>query len=280
MKIENNNGYNCSRLIFNWSFENPEKSNPTVVSLYLFFVEVNNRLNWKPTFGITANECMNAIGISSYNTYKKAFDLLVEIDFVKVIKPSVNQYQCNIIALSYFKKALNTPLDNAIIMHSTKQSESTQQITSNIHKQLNKETTKQLNNKNKKNNYDFSIFSEIEKTEIMKWINFRIEIKKPLSNSALQLLKNDIDKNGLDYLKIQIENSIKNGWQGLFPLKDFIIDKPKQKKLQNFVTYNLLYSLPKTEPIESPEAWLNGDYAKIDKRQFDKYKFFTREIEV
>jgi len=93
--MENNqkNGYNLSRAMFDWSFDNIGKSNPTMIALYFFLIEVNNRLGWCENFGITAKECMHAIGVSSYNTYKKSFDTLVELEFVKIVKPSINQYQ-------------------------------------------------------------------------------------------------------------------------------------------------------------------------------------------
>jgi len=111
-------GYEYTRKIFNWSFENSDKSNPTLISLYLFLVETNNRLGWKEKFGITFRECGEACGIKSYNTYKKNFDILVKEGFIKIVQKSINQYSANIIALSKFDtpldKALDTPLDKAL----------------------------------------------------------------------------------------------------------------------------------------------------------------------
>lgn len=134
------NGYVLSRFYFDWAFEHPNENNPTMTALYFFIVEINNRLGWKKEFNITPRECMEAIGVSSYNTYKKNFDNLVKYGFVVIVKRSANQYQANIIALSKFDKADNNPcnkaLDKALIEHSTKQSEST----CDIHKTINKET--------------------------------------------------------------------------------------------------------------------------------------------
>lgn len=108
------NGYSLSRQYFDWAFENPTENNPTMTALYFFIVEINNRLGWKSEFSITPRECLEGINVNSYNTYKKHFDKLKEIGFIKVIKPSKNQYQANIIALSKFDNATNKALDKAI----------------------------------------------------------------------------------------------------------------------------------------------------------------------
>ncbi len=119
------NGYILSRSFFDWSFENPSENNPTLTALFFFIVEVNNRLGWKSEFGITPKECMEAIGVSSYNTYKKNFDKLCELGFIRIVRKSTNQYQSNIIALSNNDKALNKALDKALSKQIKKHDEST-----------------------------------------------------------------------------------------------------------------------------------------------------------
>lgn len=106
----NRTGYAFSRQYFDWAFEHPSENNTAMTALYFFLVEVNNRLGWKREFGITSHECMEAIGITSYNTYKKNFDKLIEMGFITVVRKSTNQYQANIIALSKFDKALDKAL--------------------------------------------------------------------------------------------------------------------------------------------------------------------------
>lgn len=108
------NGYSLSRQYFDWAFENPTENNPTMTALYFFIVEINNRLGWKKQFTITPRECLEGIGVSSYNTYKKNFDKLIEIGFINVIKPSKNQYQANIIALSKINNAHSNALNNTL----------------------------------------------------------------------------------------------------------------------------------------------------------------------
>jgi hypothetical protein len=124
--------YTLSRNFFNWSFENPEKINPNHIALYFFCIEQCNRLGWKDKFGLPATMAKEAIGIRSYNTYKKTLDDLVEFGFIKMIEVSKNQYSSNIIAISKFNKAYNKALDNALIKHTSKQSESTRQSIDSI----------------------------------------------------------------------------------------------------------------------------------------------------
>ena len=65
------NGYSLSRSWFNFCFENPEKIRPNHTALYFFIIEHCNRLGWKAKFGLPTTMTMEAIGIRSYNTYKK-----------------------------------------------------------------------------------------------------------------------------------------------------------------------------------------------------------------
>lgn len=74
----------------------------------------------------------------------------------------------------------------------------------------------------KESKLNLSIFSDEEKIILGDWINFRNEIKKPITQTAIELLKKKFNLNGLDYVQKQIEISITNGWQGLFPLKQEI----------------------------------------------------------
>ncbi|MCB0743726.1 MAG: hypothetical protein KDC67_07480, partial [Ignavibacteriae bacterium] len=85
-------------------------------------------------FGFPTEMAKDAIGIKSYNTYIKTLNDLVDWGFIKMIERSKNQYSSNIIALSYFDKALDKALDKAITKHLTKQSESTCESNDSINK--------------------------------------------------------------------------------------------------------------------------------------------------
>lgn len=130
------NGYELSRIFFDWCFENPHKVKPNHVALYFFCIEHCNRLGWKNKFGLPTTMAMEALGIKSYNTYKYTLFDLVDFGFIEMIELSKNQYSSNIVALSKFDKALDKALDKAMLKHSTKQSESTAQSIDSIDKPI------------------------------------------------------------------------------------------------------------------------------------------------
>jgi len=129
-------GYELSRNWFDWCFENPEKISPNHTALYFFICEHSNRMGGKIKFGLPTTMAKDAIGIRSYNTYIKTLNDLVDFGFIVLVERSKNQYSSNIIALSNFNKAHNKALDKALIKHTTKQLESTQQSIDSIDKQL------------------------------------------------------------------------------------------------------------------------------------------------
>lgn len=108
------NGYQYTRAWFDFAFENTDLVTASHGMLYLWLVEINNRLGWVEKFQVSATECKSGMCCKSYNTYKKCFDDLVDWGFVKMVKQSVNQYQCNVIALSNFNTPHTKALDKAI----------------------------------------------------------------------------------------------------------------------------------------------------------------------
>lgn len=122
------NGYELSRIWFDWCFENPEKISPNHSAVYFFAIEHCNRLGWRKKFGFPTEMVKDAIGIKSYNTYIKTLNDLVEWGFIEMIERSKNQYSANIVALVNFDKALDKALDKAIKKHVTKHDESIDSI--------------------------------------------------------------------------------------------------------------------------------------------------------
>lgn len=122
-------GYELSRQMFDYSFENPSKITSNHIAIYFFAIDLCNRLGWKKEFGFPTNQAMESVGIKSYNTYKKCFDDLVDLGVFTVIQKSKNQYTAHIIALSKINKALDKALDKALMNHCIKQSRSTIQGT-------------------------------------------------------------------------------------------------------------------------------------------------------
>ena len=215
-------GYELSRQWFDFSFENPEKIKPIHTAIYFFAIEHNNRLGWRKRFGYPTTMVMEAIGVKSYNTYINALRDLVSFGFVEMIEQSKNQHSANIIALSKYNKALDKALDKAFIKHATKQSESTQQSDSSIVKPLTSKPIKQLTNIEILFK-DFNINNSL-KEKILEYIDYRKEIKKPFKSekSIVALIKKlSTDSNAI----AKINQTIENGWQGLFDLKE----KPKSK---------------------------------------------------
>lgn len=89
---------------------------------------------------------------------------------------------------------------------------------------------------NNKENKLSSIIDNIEneelKSEIQEFIKMRTKIKKPLTTHALELILKDLNKitpNVDEQIQI-IKQSIKNGWQGVFPLKE----NKKQDSFEKF----------------------------------------------
>ena len=147
---EDLNGYELSRIWFDFCFENPEKVKPNHTSIYFFAIEHCNRLGWKEKFGLPSSMTMEAVGIKSYNTYIKALNDIIDWGFIEMVEKSKNQYSSNIIALSKFNKAHNKALDKAFIKHASKQSESTvQSISESIDSIIKQLTNKQINQLNK-----------------------------------------------------------------------------------------------------------------------------------
>jgi len=137
------NSYELSRNWFDWSFENPELTNPSHTAVFFYAIDQCNRLGWKEKFGFPSQRAMDAVGIKSYNTYIKTLNDLVEWGFVKMIQKSKNQHTANIIAISKNDKALDKALDKATSKANQKQDESTVQSKSSIDKQYNNITIKQ-----------------------------------------------------------------------------------------------------------------------------------------
>jgi hypothetical protein len=203
-----NNGYSYSRAWFDYAFEHPEQVTASHGILYLWLVEINNRLGWVDIFQITASECMQGMGCKSYNTYKKCFDQLVEWGFVKVVKKAVNQHQCNIVALSKFDKALNKALDKALMKHLTKQSEST--VQSNV--ESNCDIHKPVNNKKQTINHKRGVFTPPSENDIY---NFMGELNTKGQNFMSE------DKL-VNFARTFMDHYQANGWiVGKVPMKDW-----------------------------------------------------------
>lgn len=199
-------GYEYSRSWFDFAFENPEKVTGNHAAIYLWNVELCNRMGWANKFASPASQAMAAAGIKSYNTYIKIFNELANWGFINVIQASKNQFSANIIALSKFDNTTDKALDKALTKHLTKQSESSYQSISSINKQTNKETIKPLNHYRAFAHLKISI-EEFDKLVLAGWNKEQIDDildaienhrnnknYKSLYLTALKWLKNSKEK--------------------------------------------------------------------------------------
>jgi hypothetical protein len=130
------NGYNLLRAWYNFKFDNPAKAKAIHSDMYCYLIDLWNRLGQKDEFGLPTSVTMEALGIGSYNTYKKTLNDLIEFGFIRLVVESKNQHQSKIVALSNIDKATDKPLDKAHI-------KATDKATDTINKQYNKRTNKQ-----------------------------------------------------------------------------------------------------------------------------------------
>lgn len=93
-------GYDLSRSWFNYLWEHPGEITANDTALFFWLVEIWNRIGQPEQFQITAKECKDGMSAKSYNTYKKSLDKLIGLGYLKMIRQSTNQYQCNVIAMS------------------------------------------------------------------------------------------------------------------------------------------------------------------------------------
>ncbi len=190
------NGYILSRQWFDFAFENQGKVKPNHGILYLWLIELNNKLGWTEAFGVPTLHSMAAIGVSSYKTYKKAFDDLVKWGLVEVHAISQNQHTTKVISLNIAFVKNTTAHDSAMVNNtkaSPKHLPKQVQSTAHIKKQRNKETINLMSevftpDYKPINNYDsisFKIWKQVyenmneknirpttlQKTKVKNWTN-------------------------------------------------------------------------------------------------------------
>lgn len=165
------NGYELSRLWFDFCFENPEKIKPNHTALYFFIIEHCNRLGWKEKFGLPTSMSMEAIGMKTYKSYINTLTDLVDFGFVMMIEKSKNQYTANIIALNKKCKAKYKATTKAEPKQSTKQDQSKVSIDKPINHITNKplnQQTKDVCEENQNEDFKNSEKEEKEKSSAQK----------------------------------------------------------------------------------------------------------------
>lgn len=98
-------GYDFQKPWFDFIETTDEVVTPMHTSLYLWIVELNNRLQWCPIVGLPTDRTMKMCLIKSYKWYKKTLYDLIRWGFIELKEKSYNQYTCNQIALILNTKA-------------------------------------------------------------------------------------------------------------------------------------------------------------------------------
>jgi hypothetical protein len=214
-------GYELSRNWFNWAFENKD-AKVQHTALYLWIVELNNRLGWKKEFAIPTIDTMEGLSIGNKSTYLSALKDLKHWGFIKIIKESKNQYQACIISLCHYENdtAQVTALDTALIMpYRNSPSIDTSIDTSigvsiaPIDKPINKETIKPVN-KEKIEKFDvekYLIEQGISIELIKEFIQHRKNKKAPINKIVMNGIEREA-KNAQISLEKALETIIERNW--------------------------------------------------------------------
>lgn len=112
-------GYDLSRRWFDFAFETKE-AKTTHTAIFMWIVELNNRLGWKDEFGLPTGETMDGLSIGNKNTYSSAINDLVNWKFIEIVRDSKNQYESRVVRIcrDESEPALIRPLDRALLRHS------------------------------------------------------------------------------------------------------------------------------------------------------------------
>lgn len=254
------NTYNIIRNWYDWCFENPDFAKPPHAAIYFYAIDSNNRFGWKDKFGFPALQAMEATGIKSKNTYYKAFNELVEWNFITIVTKSKNQNTANIISIpavlesksakvSANNKAEVTALDLANIQQEDSGGNIDKQVNHKKNKPLKQETPPNPQGGNKKpqqekfTNSDFENELKnlgVESQHLKDWLKVRKSKKASNTKTALEKFLNECSKNKFsvpEAVKICAEHS----WSG------FEVEWLKNLK-QNFNSNQNGNSNAKSEP--------------------------------
>lgn len=202
-KEERINGYAFSRQWYEFVFGTTEIISPIHGSLYFWIVELNNKLQWSPTIGLSSDYAMKATGTKTYKSYKKALDDLVKWGFIQLINKSYNQYTSNQIALVLKSKA------------STKPSIKQDRNSATISKQ--EETLQMIN--------PLNFFPENELNDLfIKFLELRSRSEgKPIPELRIEQLLNQLESKGENNVSTKIamiNQAIAGGYPAFRPIQN------------------------------------------------------------
>lgn len=233
------NGYDLSHRFFEWAFSNREDFKPTVSALYFYLVEVCNTLGWKKEFSISAKECMEGIGVSGYNTYKNAFDILCKHGFIKVVKKSCNHYQSNIITLLNIDKVTNNLTDEVADGVTPMYDKGNYQSNGDIHKTINNKTIKTIKQEDKA---ETEVSVKSDKTQKIKFSEF-VSLTQDEYNKLVQEHSESATKRMIEILNNYKGSKGKKYKSDYLAILNWVVSKYNDEKKKNPQSHKASFEL-------------------------------------
>ncbi len=213
--------YEYIRKWFEFVWENPDITTANHTALFMWLIELNNRLGWVDKFQITSTQNMLSMSCKTFKTYSKCLSDLIEWNFINLIKKSKNQYQCNVVGLVKISEALTKAptkaLTKALLQHQLEQSQSTIDSTIQSNDSILKPKTTNL--KPKTTNipkFDFlksMIDLGFEPKLVDEWLLVRKNKKATNSETALTGFMAEVSNSGLPKNEVLAE-CVKRSWSG------------------------------------------------------------------
>ena len=251
------NGYELTRNWFDFKFENSQRIKASHSEFYFYLVDKWNRIGQKSEFGLPTAYTMEALGIASYNTYKKILDDLVEYGFVVIVQNSSNQHQSKIVALSNSDKATDKPLDKAVDKALDKATDKPlDTIIECIRTNKNNEIIQNSKTiiQSKLNFEDFGFFEPL----IHRWLDYKksqhnekYKSQDTLNTFVKKLI--ELSNGQFEIAEKIIEASIANGYKGIFTLKTGNgFNQQKPDKFESLLTqYDIAINLINSQKNET-----------------------------
>jgi hypothetical protein len=177
------------------------------------------------------------LGIDGSTIYK----WLKKMELLNMIELKSNSH-CTVIKVNKYNEYNDIDEQESSSQITTKEQQSSSRVAAEEQQSNTLKNDKNDNNvKNEKNNKSKSYFLNQElESAFLSYIEMRKKIKHPMTDRAIQLAINELNKLATDNdeLKIKIiEQSIFHSWQGLFPLKtsDNGINKENNSFRESFI---------------------------------------------
>ena len=243
------NGFDQIKSLYSWVFNNQDKPiNTTHISLYVFFINQNNRSNWVEWFKCPYDLGMTGSAIGSRNTYYKCLSDLKEWGLIDYQK-GINDYRAPLIKLLMLKNEhVPVPLSEQVPVHLPEHlpcplcehlPEHIYKLITNNIKQITdnqKEFENYILNLGKKETVFNFVLPEF-KEAFNLWLSYKKERRESYkSERSLKICYNEMVKlsgNSPEIAKLVVEQSMAANWAGMFELKN----KPKNIQPQSSSKY-------------------------------------------